>query len=103
LTEGKDPSPASTFLTTVNLGWSEARPPGGRDEHPVANCRKLLRSLPLRLLSTLTKRWNPGLEKKNKKRSHEAVVLDFFYPFQKTTQFKKIELYKRRSVLQCLK
>jgi hypothetical protein len=41
---------------------SEAWPPEDRDEHPVANWTKLLRSLPLRLLSTLTKRWNPRLE-----------------------------------------
>lgn len=82
LTDGYEPSDASTFLTIVSRGCRFARPPvnacstqltrqvidshtrlipGGKDEQPVANCRNSFLSSPVMSTRTSTKRRKPGL------------------------------------------
>ena len=71
---------ASTLRTMVRRGWRLDRPPGGREEQPVVNCKKDFRSSGVREVITLTKRWNPGLE--IKKDSNEYPQFSFNYVSQ---------------------
>ena len=51
-----------TLRTTVSRGCKLARPPGGREEQPVVNCRKALRSSAVKWDITFTNRRKPGLK-----------------------------------------
>lgn len=64
---------ASTLRTMVRRGWRLASPPGGREEHPVVNCKKDFRSSGVKEVITLTNRWNPGLESRKNQQCKSPV------------------------------
>ena len=52
--------PPTAIILWTYLGCRLARPPGGRDEHPVVNCRNAFLSAPVIDTKTLTNLRKPG-------------------------------------------
>ena len=77
------------FMSTlymVNLGWRFARPPGGREEHPVVNCRNAF-------LSSLFISTNTFINLNNTNKKDDI--------FEQNGQYKQYEQYEQIKIWCC--